>query len=495
MAQFILAVDIGTSSTKALAVTAQGQVLASHQVAYPTRYPRPDFAEQDPAEILSAVKTCISETIVALPAQGLLALSFSAAMHSVVAVDAQGRPLTSLIIWSDMRSVDESAEIASRKDSFNLYRETGTAIHPMLPLCKIMWLKKHEPAVMQKVCKFLSIKDYVLYHLTGRWVTDYAMAGSTGFFDLRAKTWHPATLALAGIDESKLPDLVPSAFVLPLASPAGKELKLPPNLPVIAGASDGCLANLGTNVLHRGELAVTIGTSGAVRMTVEQPLPDNKMRTFNYLLDEQRIVTGGATNNGAVLLSWFEHCFGKDGASVFDDVEAACRHLPDDLIFLPFVLGERAPVYDPHARGVFFGLNMTHHRSHLLRAVVEGICFSLFSIARALRDVAGDYNVIYASGGFIHSPGWIQLLSDVFGKKVRVVESGDASALGAARLAFTAIKSTDHFFENTPEPKIFYPDTDLHIFYQKKVEIFLSLYQNLKQDFYNLSKLNKPTPH
>lgn len=178
---------------------------------------------------------------------------------------------------------------------------------------------------------------------------------------------------------------------------------------------------------------------------------------------------------------------------MYEDVEKACQNDSkcNDLIFLPYVLGERAPIYDPLARGVFFGLDIQHERNHLLRALIEGICFSLLSIANSLKEVSGDYQVVVASGGFIRSPGWVQLLSDIFGKEVKVVAQDDASAIGAARLGFEALDLKEKFFEKQDEEVIYYPHLKLHNQYQKKFEIFLSLYQNLKQDFYNLSNLRK----
>lgn len=491
MPPFILAIDIGTSSTKALAITNRGHILYAHQVAYPTHFPKPRFAEQDPDEILAAVKACISQTLTQVSEHPLLAISFSAVMHSLLAVDEQAAPLTQLLIWSDLRSIPEAEELLGREDASQLYQTAGTPIHPMLPLCKIMWMKKHWPAVVSRAFKFISIKDYVLFHLTGRWLTDYSVAGSSGLFDIHEQKWNPLALKMANISIDQLPELVPSTFATTLSSALAQEFKLPDNTKVIVGASDGCLANLGTNVVHAGELAITIGTSGAVRMTVDQPLADPTQSIFSYRLDQEKVVIGGATNNGAVLLSWFEQNFGRDGDSIFNEVDRACQLPPEDLIFLPYLQGERAPIYDPYARGVFFGLHVTHNRQQLLAALIEGVCFSLYSIACRLKDVAGDYKVIWASGGFIQSEGWLQLLSTVFGKVVKISTLGDASAKGAARLAFQVLGITDHFFDDDHEVKIFKPDGALHGVYMKKFQIFLSLYRNLKQDFYNLSKLKE----
>jgi gluconokinase len=494
---YILAIDIGTTSTKTIAVTADGKVLASSTSAYPTYYPKAGHSEQNPNEILEAVKKCIIQTQEDCKEHQLLALAFSAAMHSIMAADKNGRPLSPLIIWSDMRSLEQANDLVNRGLDYKIYEATGTAIHPMSPLCKLMWLQKHQPDLIKKAFKFISIKDYVLHHLTGEWITDYSVASASGLFNLISLTWNNVSMIEAGITVDQLPTAVPTTQIITsVREEVCKELNLPYDLKIIPGASDGCLANLGTNAVHPGELSVTIGTSGAVRMIVTDPKPDPNQRTFNYILSKNRVVIGGATNNGAILLQWFEKNFGKQEGShsIYEDVEQACQKdiRLNDLIFLPYILGERAPIYNSLARGVFFGLGIQHKRIHLLRALMEGICFSLLSIAQSLKEVAGDYKVIVASGGFIHSPGWVQLLSDVFGKDVKVVAQDDASAIGAARLGFEALGLKEQFFEKEATGYIYKPDLKLHDLNQKKFEIFLSLYRNLKQDFYNLSKLTAP---
>ncbi len=478
-----------------MAVTAAGEVLASHSIPYPTNFPEPGHSEQNPEEILFAVKNCIKQSQDDCKQHQLLGLSFSAAMHSLVAVDNHGLPLTPLIIWSDMRSTEQANDLVTRGIAFKIYEATGTAIHPMSPLCKLMWWRKHQPDLINTTFKFLSIKDYVLFHLTGQWITDYSIASASGLFNLKTLTWNKDSMNEANITANQLPLPVPTTQIITgVNKEVSQELQITPDVKIIPGASDGCLANLGTNAIHPGELSITVGTSGAVRMIVEKTLPDPKQRTFNYLLTENRVVIGGATNNGAILLQWFEKNFGKDGDhSIYEDVTKACQKdiKSEALLFLPYIFGERAPIYDSLARGVFFGLGMQHGRIHLLRALMEGICFSLLSIAQSVKEVAGDYNVIIASGGFIHSPGWVQLLSDVFGKQVQVVAQDDASTIGAARLGFEALGIEENFFKNPSNESFYYPDLKAHEQYQKKFEIFLSLYRNLKQDFYNLSKLGE----
>ncbi len=481
-----------------MAVTSNGRVLASHAIPYPTHYPKPGYAEQHPNQILEAVKTCIKQTLKGAHGEKLLGLSFSAAMHSLMAIDKNGVPISPLIIWSDLRSTEFANDLFHRRVAFKIYAATGTAIHPMSPLCKLMWWKANRPDLIKNAFRFLSIKDYVLHHFTGQCVTDYSIASASGLFNIHSLQWNSDSLHEAGITVDQLPEAIPTTHVITgIKEDISRELSLPLDVKIVPGASDGCLANLGTNATNAGELSLTIGTSGAVRMIVNELKTDQEQRIFNYILSKNRFVVGGATNNGAVLLQWFEKNLGESekGNAIYTDLELACQQKPNDLIFLPYLLGERAPIYDPLARGVFFGVSLQHQRLDLLRGVVEGICFSLLSIADSLKDVVGEYKIVVASGGFIRSPGWVQLLADVFGKEVKIVAQEDASAIGAARLGFEALGLSETFFEKEDAEVVYRPDMKLHDLYQKKFQIFLSLYRNLKQDFYNLSKLGETIHH
>ncbi|HZX75118.1 MAG TPA: gluconokinase, partial [Cyclobacteriaceae bacterium] len=438
MKKYVLAVDIGTTSVKALAVLPDGQTLNSFQVPYPTHYPHPGFAEQDPNEIYQAFLKAIQHVLLETKEGAPLALSFSSALHSLVAIDKNENPITPLIIWADTRSSTQAAALKNRALGKHIYELTGTPIHPMSPLSKLLWMKEKQPDVFSSALKFISIKEFVIARLTGEYVVDYSVASATGLFDSHTLTWSKDVLDLLDLDPGKLSKPVSPFYTIQNLSSEGVS-QLKTQVPIVMGGGDGCLANLGSGAMHPGDVSITIGTSGAVRMTSSEFKYDDKSRIFNYRLDENTFVVGGATNNGAMLLSWFTENFEKKKTDSSAFIEDAFSVNSERLIFLPYVLGERSPMYDPEARGVFFGVSISHTRSHFKRALLEGICFELKSILDALEETVSPALNIIASGGFIQSAQWVQLLCDILGKPITIDSQNDASSMGAAIQGFQAM--------------------------------------------------------
>jgi gluconokinase len=266
-------------------------------------------------------------------------------------------------------------------------------------------------------------------------------------------------------------------------------LGLPEGLPFVIGGSDGCLANLGTGAVRRGDTALTIGTSGAIRMTTSAPEVDRQERIFSYILTDDQYVCGGATNNGGNVLQWYAgQVLGRKGgdAGELDRLVAEADAVPpgsEGLVFLPYLLGERAPVWDANAKGVFFGIRSIHDQRHFLRAVLEGVSFSLRQIGASLEETIGPIQHIYASGGFTHSKSWLQLIADIFQKKVSVTGSADASAIGAAQMGFYALgilPGLDAAASLVKVVSTHEPDGSRYAAYQKNYHIFTELYSRLK---------------
>lgn len=436
-----LAIDIGTSNIKALVVDAEGKELFSNQFACVTHHPYAGFAEQDPDKIFRDVCLAIQSCPIEIK-KDISFISLSSAMHSVMAVDEQGNPLTSLVIWSDLRSKEEHNGIHKNKQLVDQLTRTGTPVHPMSPLCKIMWWQKHQPEMVERTHKFIGIKEYIWFRVFQEYEIDYGIASATGLFDIEKKSWFDPALALAGIKAEKLSKPVSVYHYRNIANKALlTELGLPSQVPVVVGSSDGCLAQLGSGAMDSSALSLTIGTSGAVRRVVKERNPDLNPWVFRYLLDENTLIEGGATNNGAVLIDWFQKTFLSEPISTEKFIERAFTAPPgaEGLLFLPYIYGERAPIYDPDAFGVFLGMQPHHRLEHVIRALLEGIVFALYDIALLIEQTSGAYQRIVASGGFVRSPDWIQLVADVFGKPVYVPQREDASARGAALLGFQAL--------------------------------------------------------
>lgn len=479
---YIIGADIGTSSAKTIGLDIRtGEVIASFQQAYDTMHPLPGHAEQDPEILLAAVKAGIRE-VVARVGYAPEAISFSSAMHSIMAIDAGGKALTPLIIWADNRSEPQALALRSTPAGDAIYRQTGTPIHAMSPLCKVRWMREQQPELFARAAIFPGIKEYILHHFFGHYVTDHSIASATGLFDITTLQWSRDALAFAGIAASQLPRPVPATHALTnLLPPIAEELGIPAATPFIIGGSDGCLAQLGSHAMDEGHATITIGTSGAVRMAGSRPETDARARLFTYLLTDDVYITGGASNNGGVVLQWLVRDFLQLPLTALQGlVEEALQVETGGLICLPYLLGERAPMWNSHATAAFIGIQPHHRAAHFTRAVLEGICFALFSIKTALAETAGPVQKISVSGGFTGSPGWIQLLADIFGQKMYLQQHSDASALGAIILAATALRLPQPGLADANEV-VFLPNQEKFAGHMEKFKRFELLYTALER--------------
>ena len=294
-----------------------------------------------------------------------------------------------------------------------MYQRTGTPIHPMSSLSKIFWMKHEEPEIFKQTSMFADIKTYIFYQLYEQFVIDYSMASATGMFNLEQLTWDDEALKLLGINHSQLPNPVPTTHILKgMKKRYATLMGIDENTPVVVGASDGVLSNLGVNSYQLGEVAVTIGTSGAIRTVIDKPRIDDKGRIFCYILDEEHYVIGGPVNNGGVILRWLKDeilasevetakRLGVDPYDVLTQIASRVKPGAEGLIFHPYLAGERAPLWNADARGSFFGLTLSHKKEHMIRAALEGVLYNLYTVYLALIEVMNETpTTIKASGGF-----------------------------------------------------------------------------------------------
>jgi gluconokinase len=440
--QYFVGIDIGTGSTKAIAYDSLGKVLAKAQLGYPTMHDQPGFSEQDPHTILLAVIHCLEELEQKVKAKPAL-ISFSAAMHSLILVNQLGKPLTNSIIWSDNRAAQIAAQYRKDPKLIQWYKESGVPMHAMLPLCKIKWFREQQKQIFESAAKFIGIKEYVLFHLTGAWVVDPAVAAATGLLDIHTLDWRDASLKMAGIWRQQLPEIQAANYLLkPIA---GNPFSLNQDTFIAVGSSDGAMANLGSGALDTNTLAITIGTSAAVRIIQDQMHLDEQMRSFSYPISKGQYLIGGASNNGAQLLEWMQTKLfqNQDPTKTFFEQADAITIGSDGLTILPYLSGERAPIWKEDAKAVFFGMGPQHGQAHLVRAAMEAVVFNLYAIAQSL-PLQHQPKKIMASGGFIQNQVWLQMLADLFQLPVVINDDGDASARGALLLglqsAFPQVK-------------------------------------------------------
>lgn len=457
--KFYIGIDIGTTSTKAVAFRSNGNVEFSCYREYPLYSPDSVIAEQDPEEIFQKVVDVIEEVLAQekVKTVGVQLFSFSSAMHGLIVLDSYGRPLTKCLTWADKRAHESAIEIKEKYEGQKIYERTGTPIHAMSPLAKLHWLKKSQSALFESAHKFIGIKEYVIFRLFGKYLIDYSLASATGLFNLTDLTWDKDILELLGLTTEKLPEPVPTTYVLRnLKEFYRSKWGMTETIPFVIGASDGVLSNLGVNAVEPGAVAITIGTSGAIRTVTDKPVSDPKGRIFCYALTDKHWVIGGAVNNGGIVLRWIRDELASTevetakrlGIDSYDLLTQIAEKVPpgaDGLLFHPYLAGERAPLWDSNARGSFFGLGLHHKKEHLIRSALEGVILNLYTVMLALQEVIGLPSKIQATGGFARSKVWRQMLADIFNQEVSVPESIESSCLGAVVLGMYALGEIEDF--------------------------------------------------
>ncbi|MDT9724187.1 gluconate kinase [Xylanibacillus composti] len=499
---------MGTTAVKTLLVKADGTAVASVSLEYPLHTPEPGAAELDPKELLQAAEQGIRDLLKGrrVKAEQVRAVSFSAAMHSLMAVDEQGRPLSRLYTWADSRAAEAAAQLKRDKQGLELYRRTGVPIHPMSPLAKLIWLRKVEPDLWKKTDKWIGIKEYLFHSWFGTYVVDYSLANATGLFHMESLSWDSQALELAGIQEDQLSKPVsPETIIRGMSAETADRLGLLPDTPFVIGASDGVLANLAADALRPGEAAISIGTSGAVRAAVERPLTDKEGRLFCYYLSEQCWIVGGPVNNGGIVLRWIrdavaprETAYAKqNGIDPYEHFTALAQEVPagsEGLLFLPYLTGERAPYWNADQRGVYFGLSLQHDIRHMVRAAMEGVLFAIESIVDPLKSMTGDIHTVRASGGFANSPFWCQMMADVLGIPVRIPDSVEGSAIGAVKLAMLAtgaVKSYDELAGWNGGETVYEPNPHNHEVYRQLIPIHRQLAESSDHAFQSIARFQQ----
>ncbi len=505
--QVWIGVDLGTTGVRAIAYDVQGKKYASSEAFYPLLTPHPDWAEENPLQILESVEQVIKETAAELRYKNctLEGIALSTVMHSFAGLDAHYEPMMDMQTWADSRSAAIVKEM--KKDDKlcrSFYEKTGCPIHACYPLAKVIWLRENHPEIFSQVRYIGSLKDYIFRGLTGEWVIDHSTASTSGMYNEEKMDWDEEILAYAGITRDHMPPVVSTTYMSKLSQEAAAAMDMTAGVPVVIGATDGVLVNVGIGAVQPGQLSATIGTSGALRMLTAKPMTDKKMRTWCYNLTDDMWVAGGAINNGGMILRWvrdkichytkahLEH-LDVDG---YDLMTMKAGHIPagsEGLIMLPSFTGERAPYWNSELRGMFFGLSLNHSRSHMIRATMEGICYSMNSVLEALKEF-GEIKDIRVSGSFTKSDLWLQILSDVLNQQLTLPDNSEGAAFGAVVLGFIAsgrLHSINDTTELVHPKKLYTPIAENSATYQKLYGIYDRLYWNLQQEFADIAEYQK----
>ena len=495
---YLIGVDLGTTSTKVVLFDTKGHVIASANKGYKLYRDAPDMAEEDLDEIWEAFTDAMAQVTRAAKDGKILGVSFSSAMHSLIAFDADWQPLTRVITWADARAVKYTEELKSNGIGQEIYSKTGTPIHPMAPLSKLLWLKNEHTDIYNNAVHYLGIKEFLFNRLFGANKMDYSIASGTGLFNIFNLDWDEQALSVTGITKEQLPEPVdPYTIETGMDSQYAAEMGLDVDTPFIYGAGDGPLSNLGVNAIQPGVAAVTIGTSGAIRVVTDAPKIDPKGRTFTYALDKDHWVVGGPVNNGGDVFRWArDNMFDSEkstaellGIDSYDLLTEIASKIPagaDGLLFHPYLGGERAPIWDANARGSFFGLTHNHTRAHMVRAVLEGIIFNIYMVSLALEEVVGDLSAIQATGGFARSPLWRQMAANIFEQPVTVPTAFESGALAATVMAQKALGLIDNLEvigDMIGEANTYQPNPENYDAYRELTPIFIRLSRQLQTEY------------
>lgn len=481
--EFVIGLDIGTTSVKACVFHLNGKLVAEVEKMNTFHYPKQGWVEQDPVEIERAAVVAIKEVMeeASITKDELLTIGFSAAMHSILCVGEDGKAISPALIWADGRS-DGQAQRLDEKMGAEVYKKTGTPIHPMTPLNKLLWMKENEYEPYRKAAYYMSVKEYVFYRWFNKRVIDYSMASATGLFNPATLSWEKSLLELTNVEESQLSEIVaPTTIFTEIDEQVAADMGINRDLPFVIGSADGQLANLGIGAILPGEVAVSVGTSGAIRQLTKGVKVSEERETFCYSFTADTAIIGGPTNNGGIALQWAKDLLNFEGS--FEELLAEAEKVApgaDGLIFLPYVNGERAPIWNQKAKGSFHGVTLTHKREHFIRAVLEGITFNLYQIGNALERLAGESEKIYVNGGLARSPLWLSMMANVFNAEIYVPESHHSAAWGAAWTGLVGIGKVNSFEEikeNIPMSAPVKPD-----------EQTSKLYKQLYKDYEKLAK-------
>ena len=490
-----LGIDVGTGGSRAVLINEHGQTLAAETVEHiPFTSPHVGWAEQDPNDwwraATAAIRACLADE--SIRAAEIGAVGFSGQMHGSVFLDDKGEVLRPALLWCDQRTEKQCAEITGKIGAERLIELVSNPAVTGFTLPKILWLRENEPDVWRRVRTILLPKDYVRFRLSGDKASDVADSSGTLLFDVQNRTWSGGMLDAFDLDRSLLPAVYESIEITGVVSAQGaSETGLLAGTPIVAGAGDNAAGAIGMGIVLPGTASVTIGTSGVVFVVTDKPTLDLKGRTHTlcHAIPERWHMTG-VTQGAGLSLKWFRENFG--GGKSYDELVDEAAKAPvgsDGAIWLPYLMGERTPHLDPNARAAFVGLTASHTRGHLVRAVLEGVAFSLLDSLEIFRELQLPIQNIRLGGGGGKSGLWRQIQTDVYGQAVELLEAEEGAAFGAAILAGVGVgawPNVDEACQKTIRVRsVIEPDPKSTALLSSQYNVYSALYPALRSAMHN----------
>jgi xylulokinase len=505
MYNYLIAHDLGTTGNKATLFSDEGKLIRSITYSYNTHFFNGNWAEQNPLDWWKAVCETNKQLLKGIDKNKVAALAFSGQMMGCVCVDSNGELLRDAIIWADQRSVAEEINIKGKIDELEFYNITGHRISASYSIEKLMWIRNNEPDIFKRIYKVLNPKDYIIYRLTGKFVTDYSDASGTNAFDIVNLEWSEKILGCAELDINLFPTAYPSTYIAgEISLKVSDECGLATGTKVVIGGGDGVCAAVGAASVKEDVAYNYLGSSSWVAYTSKKPVFDKKMRTFNWV----HMIPGYYAPTGTMQAAGNSFSFMKDimcdglskeaqkyNCNVYDSINQLIESSKlgaNGLIFLPYLLGERSPRWNPNARGAFIGIKMEHTKADFLRSTVEGILMNLDIILRIFEE-SSDIKIMNIIGGMAQGAPIRRILADIYGLRVNKLNYlEEATSMGAAVAAGVGVGmfkdfNVIHKFIQIEEEII--PDMENHSQYEPIKEVFENSYKALLGIYDELAKL------
>lgn len=497
MKQCLLGIDIGTSACKAAVFSIAGNVLATASEEYTVYSPRPGWEEQDPNDWWQAVCKAVKRVLGEVERKGyeIAGIGVDGQSWAAIAVDRQGNVLTNTPIWRDIRTKDICRRLNREIGKSNIYRLAGNVLQPAYTTAKILWYQQNLPDVYRNTMKILQSNSYIAYKLTGIMTQDKSQGYGLHCFDLQKGCWDQEMCRSLGIKEDLLPDIYECHDMIgKVTREAAGETGLKAGIPVVAGGLDAACGALGAGVIQNGETQEQGGQAGGMSICMNRFLSDERLITGRHVVPGLWLLQGGTTGGGGVmrwLVQELADYKGKEGPQcgkspleLFNDRAEAIAPGSDGVVFLPYMAGERSPIWNPNAKGVWYGLDFTKTKGHLIRAAMEGVALSLRHNIEVAESAGAKVDLLRAMGGSANSLLWTQIKADVTGKPVEVPSSDTATTLGAALLAGVGIGLYDGYTEAVKKTvrntRSHVPNEINREVYNQRYRDYLQLYKKLE---------------
>lgn len=490
---YFIGIDIGTTSVKILALDEKGSVVKSTSREYPIYFPKPLWSQQNPEDWWEQTIDGLKELLGDIDREQVQAISFSGQMHGLVTLDGQDKVIRPAILWNDQRTEKQCRYLNEEIGQEKISEWTGNLALTGFTAPKVLWLKENEPENFSKIKKLMLPKDYIAYRMTGVFATDMSDASGTLYLDVQNRTWSKPMLELLGISENQLPKLYESYQVIgTLKNDVAQQLGLKETVKVIIGGGDQAVAAVGGGVVGEGACSLSLGTSGVVFASTDKFFVDSRNSLHSFCHANGKYHQMGVTLAAAASLKWWIEEVNK--SEDYDGLlkEAAEAEIDDSVFYLPYLMGERTPHNDPYCRGTFIGMNMTHQRKHLTRAVLEGVAFSLRDTFEIMKAMGISIPVVSINGGGAKSRLWCQIIADTLNARVVRLNTNEGPAYGAAILAavgcglFDTVEEACASFIKVTET--IEPDSTNAELYNKKYAKYSEIYPATKKLFRKLTQ-------